>query len=241
MTRPHAEILLIFARAPVAGRVKTRLIPALGPEGACRFHHACVVDVVEGHRGHASPGRAVVICRAGAPDDPFWSTLGGPQTDQEGPELGARMATALAWALQRAPRAVLIGTDSPTMPPERVDAAFAALDRADVVLGPALDGGYYLIGAKEQVPPCFDGPQWGGERVLGDTIDLIEGAGLRYERLEPCFDVDHPADLERLRGALAGLHRSLAAYPTRVARFLEDAAFGENGRPTGAPEAEETP
>ena len=127
------------------------------------------------------------------------------------------------------------------MPPERVDAAFAALDRADVVLGPALDGGYYLIGAKEQVPPCFDGPQWGGERVLGDTIDLIEGAGLRYERLEPCFDVDHPADLERLRGALAGLHRSFAAYPTRVARVLEDAAFGENGRPTGAPEAEETP
>lgn len=241
MTRPFNEVLLILARAPVSGRVKTRLIPALGPEGACGFHRACVLDVVEAHRRHAPGGRAVVVCRADAPDDPFWSMLGGPQTDQEGSDLGARMATALEWGLQRAARVVLIGTDSPTMPPTRVDMAFAALDRADVALGPALDGGYYLIGARGRVPPCFEGPRWGGERVLADTIDLIEAAGLRYEQLEVCFDVDHPADLERLRRALTGSRSPGTAYPERVARFLDETYGGESARPTGVLEVEETP
>jgi rSAM/selenodomain-associated transferase 1 len=236
------ERLLIFARTPIPGRVKTRLIPALGASGACEFHRACVLDVAERHRRSAPPGRSVVVVRADAPTDPFWDEVGGEQTDQHGLDLGARMANALADALRIARRVVIIGTDSPTLPPARIDAAFAALDRVEVVLGPAIDGGYYLIGARDEVPPCFLGPEWGGERVLADTVDLLVRAGLRYERLEPCFDVDHPADLERLHHALADLRRIGGALPARVARLLEHLpAQVENARSSGAHGAEETP
>ncbi len=235
------ERLLVFARAPVPGRVKTRLVPALGEAGACAFHRACVLDVVERHRRHAPAGRWVEVVRADAPHDPFWAVVGGAQSDQRGADLGARMATALDDALRQSPRVVLIGTDSPTLPPERVDAAFEALRRVDVVLGPALDGGYYLIGARGRVPPCFTGPVWGGDRVLADTIDLLCAAGLRYERLEPCFDVDHPSDLDVLRQTLADLRRAGAGLPVRVARLLDTGGEGKVAPRGGAPGAEETP
>ncbi len=221
MTPASREVLIIFARAPVVGGVKTRLIPALGAEGACALHTACVLDVCERHARAAPPHREVVVWRAGEPDAPFWAQLGLPQRDQAGPDLGVRMAAALAVELSRATRVVILGTDSPTLDPARVDDAFRALDRVDVVLGPAEDGGYYLLGARGGVPPVFHGPSWGGDRVLADTLDLLTAAGLRYERVEACFDVDRPADLVRLRAAVAHLFQTGGVVPARVADLLD--------------------
>ena len=211
---------MIFARAPEVGRVKTRLIPALGPEAACALHAACVLDVCERHGRTAPPGREVVLWRADRPDAPFWAQVGLPQRDQAGADLGARMAAAFAAELARAERVVILGTDSPTLEPSRVDEAFAALDGAEVVIGPADDGGYYLLGARGGVPPVFRGPAWGTERVFADTVDLLRAAGVRYERLEACFDVDRPSDLQRLRDTVAHLVRTGGAVPERVARWL---------------------
>lgn len=221
MTSAIREVLIIFARAPVVGGVKTRLIPALGAEGACALHTACVLDVCERHARAAPPHREVVVWRAGEPDAPFWAQLGLPQRDQVGRDLGARMADAFAAEFSRAARVVILGTDSPTLEPERVNQAFRALDRVDVVVGPADDGGYYLLGARDRVPPVFLGPDWGGERVLADTLHLLTAAGLRYERLEACFDVDRPADLVRLRAAVAHLVQTGGVVPARVADLLD--------------------
>jgi rSAM/selenodomain-associated transferase 1 len=230
MTRGITEVLIIFARAPEAGRVKTRLIPGLGAEAACALHAACVLDVHARHADHAPPPREVVLYRAGDPGADFWRAMTGPQRDQRGVDLGERMAAAIAAELARAPKVVILGADSPTLPPERVDAAFAALDHVPVVLGPAEDGGYYLLGARDRLPPVFHGPAWGTARVLADTCDLLDAAGLRYQRLEDCFDVDRPEDLERLRCAVGAIPREGGIVPARVAAWL--AGWGRGPRET---------
>ena len=211
------EVLMIFARAPEPGRSKTRLIPALGASGAAEFQRACLLDVCERHAGR---GREVVVWRAGRADHPVWGEVGCPIRAQPEGDLGERMAAAFAHELRRAPRVVILGTDSPTLAPERVDRAFAALGRVELVLGPALDGGYYLLGARDRVPPVFRGPAWGGERVLRDTIAQALAAGLRYELLEAGLDVDRPEDLPRLRDELTALARSGGEVPRRIAALL---------------------
>lgn len=212
-----AEVLMIFARAPEVGRAKTRLVPALGVEGAAAFQRACILDVCERHSGR---GREVVVWRAGDAADPVWGDVGTRLEDQGEGDLGERMAAAFTHELRSAARVVILGTDSPTLAPETVDAAFAALDRVPLVLGPAHDGGYYLLGARDAVPPVFRGPAWGGERVLRDTITQAEAAGLRYELLEAGLDVDRPEDLPRLRSEIEALARRGGPVPRRVARLL---------------------
>jgi rSAM/selenodomain-associated transferase 1 len=231
VTRGISEVVIIFARAPEPGRVKTRLVPALGPHAACALHAACVLDVHARHADHAPPHREVVLYRAGDPAAAFWGELPGPQRDQVGADLGERMAAALGQELLRAPKVVILGADSPTLPPPRLDAAFAALDAVPVVLGPAEDGGYYLLGARDRVPPVFHGPAWGSARVLADTCHMLDAAGLRYKRLEDCFDVDRPEDLERLRCAVEAIPHEGGVLPARVAAWLA----GPGSRPRNAP------
>ncbi|MHC4838137.1 MAG: TIGR04282 family arsenosugar biosynthesis glycosyltransferase [Planctomycetota bacterium] len=193
------ERLCVFAKAPVPGRSKTRLAPALGEEGAAALHAAFVRDVVD---RHARAGRAVTVWRAGDPAHPFWATLDEPQRDQAGGHLGARMAHALAVSLTDASRVVIIGTDSPTLPPSLVDAAFDALRENACVVGPAFDGGYYLIGARGGVPPVFCDIAWGTGTVLGDTLAGLRAASVRYQILPFWYDVDRPDDLALLRAHL---------------------------------------
>jgi rSAM/selenodomain-associated transferase 1 len=231
VTPRTTEVLIIFARAPEPGRVKTRLVPALGAEAACALHAACVLDVHARHTDHAPPHREVVLYRAGDTAAEFWRGLPGPQRDQHGVDLGERMARAIGQELARAPKVVILGADSPTLPPERVDAAFAALEHAPVVLGPAEDGGYYLLGARDRLPPVFSGPIWGTARVLADTCDLLDAAGLRYQRLEDCFDVDRPEDLERLRRAVEAIPREGGVLPARVAAWLAGPGSGPRNPP----------
>ncbi len=216
-----AAHVLVFAKAPVPGQVKSRLQPPLTAAQAADLHGAFVRDVVARER---RADRPLTVCQAGDADHPFWGCLAEPGVGfapQVGADLGQRMAHALEAGLATAEAVVLIGTDTPSLPAHVVDAAFAALAEVPVVLGPACDGGYYLIGARGAVPPVFDGVPWGTDAVLGATLQRLDDAGLPWRLVDFWYDVDRPADLTLLRRHLGQRAGGLPA--TRAAlRALEE-------------------
>src|SRR5262249_8525270 len=123
--------------------------------------------------------------------------------------LGARLAGFVADEIRAgADSVVLVGTDSPTLPVAFVERAFQELDRSNVVLGPATDGGYYLVGCARRVPPIFDGVTCGGPHVLAERVARLAGPSWRLAVLPPWYDVDTLDDWRMLRGHLAALRRA---------------------------------
>ncbi len=192
------DLVQIFARAPQPGRVKTRLIPALGAAGAARLHAQLLRRTLATVASAGLPAELWVT-----PDGchPLFREAGLPCRLQQGADLGARMQHALSAGLARAARVVLIGCDCPVLDGEYLAAAFAALETHDAVLGPAEDGGYVLIGLRRPAA-VFDGIEWGGERVLAQTRARLAAAGLAWRELDTLWDVDRPADLVRWRQKL---------------------------------------
>jgi rSAM/selenodomain-associated transferase 1 len=190
--------LVVLARHPEPGRVKTRLAARLGAEAAARLYRAFLLDL---ERTIGRDPRWELLWAYEPREAPFSASLGSaaPAVPQEEGSLGARMAGAMAAAFARdARRVVLIGSDVPHLDPEAVADAFARLrGGADLVLGPAEDGGYYLIGASG-VPPVFDGVRWGGSDVLRETLRRAAALGLRAELVAGTYDVDEEADVRRL-------------------------------------------
>ena len=193
-----SDTLVVFARYPTPGSTKTRLAAAVGEGAAARLYEAFVRDLVG--RFAAAP---FDVRWAVAPPDPGFAALFGlPKeacVDQRGDDLGARMLHAFRQYLpSEDARCVLIGSDAPHLTVERVQSAFECLARADVVLGPALDGGYYLIGARRP-HDVFTGIQWSVSTVYEDTLARATALGLDVESLPADFDVDEREDLDRLR------------------------------------------
>lgn len=199
----------VFVRNPVAGEVKTRLSPALSPEDACNLYSAFVADLAS---RLASAGYRPTMFVSGEPSpslpslvDPKWPVV--PQV--EGP-LGHRLAVAFEHLL-RSPggRAIIIGTDSPDLPLAYLKRAFQRLKHRDVVIGPAMDGGYYLIGLRAPAPSLFANIAWGTSKVFAQTLDAIEREGLSLALAGPWYDIDEAdslhffAVLQRAR-AMAG-------------------------------------
>jgi len=197
--------LAVFARAPDPGRTKTRLIPALGEAGAAALHRAFIDDTLARCAGAA--GFETTLWCAGNPDHPVLARLaaahGVAREPQPPGDLGARMAGALGAALARAGRGLLIGTDAPTLPVSLLHTAARGLEQAELVLGPAADGGYYLVGVRGAVPPVFEGVPWSSPRVLAATLERARTAGVRTALLPPWYDVDRAQDLRLLRSHLA--------------------------------------
>ncbi len=224
---PPSNVLVVFARLPTPGKVKTRLIPILGAAGACELHAAMVNDIIgrlnvqELQESHTTLRLAILR----DPHDPSplpasWASL--PCFDQVGDTLGERMADALQRVLDEGhQRVVLIGTDAPTLPTHHVVQAFEKLEQADIVLGPATDGGYYLIGANKVRPrDLFDGIAWGTREVFAQTVAAVQRAGLSFDLLPPWYDVDDEADLRFLQAHLLAM-RSIADAPApRTAQVL---------------------
>lgn len=188
---PTADsLIIVFARAPLAGQVKTRLIPRLGAEGAARLQRRLI-------RAAVRTARAVAPVELHVTRAHSWLRgLGVPLRLQRGRDLGERMYHALC----RRPRAVLIGSDAPALRPADLCRALRWLrGGTDVVLAPAEDGGYALIAARRIDARVFEGVRWGTDDVLARTLDNLRRCGARYRLLRTVWDVDRPEDLDRLR------------------------------------------
>ncbi|HYR97147.1 MAG TPA: TIGR04282 family arsenosugar biosynthesis glycosyltransferase [Candidatus Binatus sp.] len=197
-----------MAKYPVPGRVKTRLARVLGPERACELFRAFILDLAD--RLRPLPYR--VTWAYSPPAAPFPRLVGGARCRaQRGRDLGARMAHALAAEFAERRQSVLvIGADTPHVPEATLaEAATMLCGRADLVLGPAADGGYYLIGLRAPAPSLFTGITWGTDGVLAATLERAGVRGLRTHLLPSSFDIDEVDDLVRLRALIAGGHVDL--------------------------------
>lgn len=203
MTHRPADHLLLIARYPVPGQAKTRLIPGLGPDGAARLHRRLVEHAAGAARAAAADGGArVTVCVTGATRRDFRAWLGCDlaYVAQPAGDLGVRLRQALASAFRgRAQRAVIAGTDVPGLSAAILNRALAGLRGHDVVLGPATDGGYYLIGMTRERPELFAGIDWGTQRVCDQTRAAIARQGLSVAELPTLGDVDRPGDADALR------------------------------------------
>lgn len=196
--------LLVFAKAPVPGQAKTRLIPALGPTGAAELHARLVRHTLK-HAVAADIGPVTLWC---APDDkhPFFAEcareFGIGLQAQQGNDLGQRMAHALACSLRTFPHVLLIGTDCPALGSAVLrDAARRLHENTSAVFVPAEDGGYVLIGVRDCVPPIFDGIVWGSGSVMAHTRNHLRSLLLDWQELSPMADIDTPHALQRLQYA----------------------------------------
>ncbi len=209
--------VVVFAKAPVAGAAKTRLIPSLGAAGAAALHAAMVEHAIETAIA-AAIGQVELAC---TPDTahPLFQSIAGRHSvvlsEQGAGDLGDRMSRALERAVREAGRGVIIGTDCACLDAPYLKSAHEALGAgAPVVLGPAEDGGYVLIGARIQFPQMFCGIQWGTETVLAATRRLLDEGGVRWQELATLWDVDRPADLDRLKLRHPDLFRAATAADT---------------------------
>jgi hypothetical protein len=201
MTQHAADAtVLVFARAPLAGSVKTRLVPALGARGAAALHARMVRHTLRTACA-AAIGQVELWC-APSVDHAFFgrcaADFGVTLAAQEGADLGTRMDHALTRALLRG-YALVIGTDCPALTADDLRAAAAALcEDARAVIAPAEDGGYVLIGLRRREPRLFSGIDWGSASVMAQTRARLAELGWTWRELEPRWDVDRPEDLARL-------------------------------------------
>jgi len=203
-------VLQIFAKAPVLGRVKTRLGRVIGAVAALHWYRILV------HRTLMIASRVPAEVQVWCPyeDDPFEleqlvDGLGMTFYQQCSGDLGRRMEFALQAGLRFGPRVLLIGADCPVWTPEALTSAGQALSAASMVLVPADDGGYVGIGVSESVPPVFEGVSWSSASVTSQTRRMMAQAGVDWLELHTLWDVDRPDDLDRWLKAEPNLPRPI--------------------------------
>ncbi len=192
--------IIIFAKAPLPGLAKTRLIPALGAEGAARLARHMLLSTLE--RSLAAELGPVELCMSPGPTDLAWQNIPLPSglvcSDQKGGNLGERMARAAESGLAQNTRVLLIGTDCPALTPARLRFAAAQLNDHDSVIFPALDGGYVLLGLTRFSPRLFADIPWSTEQVAALTLSRIAELGWSLHLAESLPDIDEPGDLHQL-------------------------------------------
>lgn len=201
--------VIVFARAPQRGRVKTRLAAAIGEDAALDAHRRLLyatAGVAASLLGHPDFGEgSVELCIDGADPDGECAALarrfGLLLGRQEGSDLGTRMHSALARALRDGRLPVLVGSDCPALRADDLLGALAALRRHDAVFAPAEDGGYVLVGLARECPALFEGVAWGGPDVMDQTRARLRAAGVGWAELRTLWDVDRHEDWLRWRGA----------------------------------------
>jgi len=201
----RTRAIVVVAKSPRSGQVKTRLCPPLSPLDAAGLHHAFLRDTTARVCGLADV--QVVFAYAPPEDRELFAEMSGDAllAAQSDGDLGERLRAIFeSLSAHGFRRIVAIGADTPTLPREFFHRAFALLDRPDVdmVLGPAEDGGYYLIGLRIPRPEVFQGIPWSTDRVFAETKRRAEAAGLRVASPPPWWDVDTFADLTRLAETL---------------------------------------
>ena len=191
------SLFIQFAREPVPGLVKTRMQPLLSAEQACVLHSELLWWTCQ------------TLCEARMADVELWvcgcsshpafsrcEALGASAIHvQQGNDLGERMYHAIEHGLTRYKKVILVGSDCPQIDTQYLELALEALDSKPLVLGPATDGGYVLIGATRIQPALFKGVSWGEERVFTETVERMRALGEDWSELEPLSDIDRPEDL----------------------------------------------
>ncbi|MCB1705320.1 MAG: TIGR04282 family arsenosugar biosynthesis glycosyltransferase [Halioglobus sp.] len=194
----RGEVLLIqFSRTPRPGQVKTRMLPHLTAAQACELH--CDLTRWTCRQLLASELGAVELSVAGVRQHPLFTECQSMGVDrvlrQRGADLGQRMYNAIRCGLARYRAVILVGSDCPEIDAGYLSRAVAALRTATVVLGPAADGGYVLIGATAIRPDIFEGVTWGSGEVYRQTTAALSRAGMRWAALPVLRDIDRPEDL----------------------------------------------
>lgn len=190
-------LLIVFAKAPIPGKVKTRLIPAFGEAGACKIHEQLVRRVVS--QACATPTFEVELHTALTSRHPFFWELRRSyslalKSQVEG-DLGKKMQMAIRQGLKTYERVIIVGTDWAAFDVDTVSAAAHALNNNDYVFVPAEDGGYVLVGASKDDSTPFRGIEWGTDKVMAKTESSLRRQSLSYELLPASWDVDHPNDV----------------------------------------------
>ncbi|MDR4493339.1 MAG: TIGR04282 family arsenosugar biosynthesis glycosyltransferase [Nitrospirales bacterium] len=210
--------VVVFAKAPIVGQVKTRLCPPLTPDEAASLHGSLVMDMLE--RSQAVKGCDLVL--AGSPDKthPFFKAMEArfkvKLWEQVGEDLGARMARTFHAGLGSTYRSlVIVGTDIPGITPQIVTQAFASLKEHDLVLGPTMDGGYYLIGLRKKAPELFQDIPWSTDQVCPLTEQKAKVLGLSMKKLPTLRDIDTIEDLQAITRGLNHPGTNLVSQRTK--------------------------
>ncbi len=193
--------IIIFAKAPVPGFAKTRLIPALGAEGAAELARRMLLHALE--QARLACATEVELCVTPSIHDPSWDGLNLTHpiifTEQGMGDLGERLARATSRACAAGAHVLLIGTDCPDLNAHTLQQALTALDRNESVMIPTFDGGYALLGFKRFDPSLFENIHWSTSSVAGETQARIKSLAWTLELLPMLHDIDEPDDLQWLR------------------------------------------
>lgn len=209
--------MVIFAKAPQPGRVKTRLIPAIGAEGSAylarqMLDHTLKCAAAAQASGHVAE---VELCMDPPPHDSAWQGIPIPdavhRTDQGAGDLGERMARAVLRVTQTGyQNAVLIGTDCPSLTANRLAEAVAHLEQHQAVMLPAHDGGYVLLGLQAHCPEIFTSMAWSSPAVAAETTQRLAAQRVTLWQGAPLHDIDEPADLAHLPSGFETIPPGLA-------------------------------
>lgn len=196
--------LLIFTKSPVLGEVKTRLQPIYSKEQSLKLHKKMMLNTLALTKKLNDID--VELCCAPNRNTLFFleceNNFPVLLSDQQGAELGERMAFALSVALQTHDKAIIIGTDCPAIDEDYISQALSALDDVDAVIGPAADGGYVLLGMRKFSLELFTNFSWGTDSVLTQTREVLSDLSWTSKELAIMHDVDRPEDLHRYKDLL---------------------------------------
>lgn len=194
-------VIMVFAKAPIPGQVNTRLVPFISAERAAQLQRELIHDRL--HECISAALCDVQLCcspdteHACFVDCALRYSLSLRQ--QQGADLGERMAHGQQCALQTYRKAIIIGSDAPALKASAIEQAILALDHSELVIVPAKDGGYVLIGVNDWIPELLVNVEWGTAQVLAQTLRNADRLGMRYSLLAECWDVDRPEDFLRYR------------------------------------------
>ena len=206
---PNPCTIIIFAKAPVPGQVKTRLQSHLSAEECADLHSSFILHVIDIARS-VEGATIFLACHPGT-DHPFFHKIsdlfGIKLIRQSGANLGEKMSNAIEYAIEEGFKKVLIvGSDSPDLPAEYIREGIKALDTKDMVIGPSVDGGYYLIGGKV-ILPVFDDIPWSSSDVFKITLERAMKFGISYSVLPEWYDIDTWDDLQKFFNQKTANHR----------------------------------
>lgn len=198
--------LIIMAKAPVAGKVKTRLQPELSAEAAAELAVCFLRDTIN-KVARLEAENKIIVAYSPAAEKNFFASLAAAQNavlvEQKGNDLGEKMFFAFAAAFAQEPRieaVVMIGTDSPTFPADYIEQAFEFLEtNSDAVLGKTEDGGFFLIGLRQSDKRIFENVEWSSAKTFAQTRENIMRLGWHLREVPGWYDIDEPRDLEQLK------------------------------------------